>query len=201
MRGSRPGRQLANQVAIPAPDNQSLFGCWPGRQQIPASGIENQTSRKPAWFRRPFCSHQPNRPSKCEDRYSSIFLWTRRKDCHACCRRLERRLYLSSPILSACTSSQPFENHQNLIKRSIKPSNYYIDISLYIIADLTKQVLDWMMGHVKVPDLTVMSDSSGNTPLHLVSSVDDGAAIAKRLLSVTAEGWFQYLSVSCSIKY
>jgi hypothetical protein len=46
-----------------------------------------------------------------------------------------------------------------------------------------------MKEHVKVPDLTVMSDSSGNTPLHLVSSVEDGAAIAKLLLSVTAEGW------------
>jgi hypothetical protein len=43
MRGSRPGRQLANQAAIPAPDNQILFGCWPGRQQIPASGVTNQT--------------------------------------------------------------------------------------------------------------------------------------------------------------
>lgn len=47
------------------------------------------------------------------------------------------------------------------------------------------------MEHVKdVPDLTVMSDNSGNTPLHLVSSVHDGTAMAKLLLSVTAKGWF-----------
>lgn len=36
-----------------------------------------------------------------------------------------------------------------------------------------------------VPDLTIMADNSGNTPLHLVSSVLQGAAIAELLLSST----------------